>query len=124
MWAKFDNRGSASREADRRAHDLRCRFQSISASSFRKPKPKWRTWSFRTWLSIALFAVVVLYLSYSWIWNSNLWPSQQIRLRTLYISSCAQARRIGLAPLYRGLPGYLAALDADRDGIACEPHPF
>ncbi|WP_445503625.1 excalibur calcium-binding domain-containing protein [Microvirga sp. G4-2] len=30
-------------------------------------------------------------------------------------------RRIGAPPLYKGSSGYREWLDADRDGIACEP---
>lgn len=35
--------------------------------------------------------------------------------------NCDQARAMGLAPAYRGQPGYAPHLDADNDGIACEP---
>jgi hypothetical protein len=35
--------------------------------------------------------------------------------------NCAQARAAGAAPIYRGQPGYAPWLDADDDGIACEP---
>lgn len=33
---------------------------------------------------------------------------------------CAAARAAHAAPLRRGRPGYRAALDPDRDGVACE----
>jgi hypothetical protein len=36
--------------------------------------------------------------------------------------NCAEARAAGDAPLFRGEPGYGPHLDADRDGIACEPY--
>ncbi|BDG73190.1 hypothetical protein Rmf_31190 [Roseomonas fluvialis] len=36
---------------------------------------------------------------------------------------CAAARLVGLAPSYRGGPGYWPARDADLDGIACEAWP-
>jgi hypothetical protein len=36
---------------------------------------------------------------------------------------CGAARLVGLAPSYRGGPGYWPERDADRDGIACEPWP-
>jgi hypothetical protein len=36
---------------------------------------------------------------------------------------CGAARLVGLAPSYRGGPGYWPERDADRDGIACEPFP-
>jgi micrococcal nuclease len=35
---------------------------------------------------------------------------------------CDEARAAGVAPLYRGDPGYRSALDADGDGVACEPY--
>ncbi|MEZ5957393.1 MAG: excalibur calcium-binding domain-containing protein [Hyphomonadaceae bacterium] len=37
-------------------------------------------------------------------------------------SSCDAARAAGAAPLRSGDPGYGPHLDADGDGIACEPH--
>lgn len=35
---------------------------------------------------------------------------------------CSAARAAGAAPLYVGQPGYGAHMDADGDGIACEPY--
>lgn len=35
-------------------------------------------------------------------------------------ANCSAARTAGVAPLYRGQPGYSAKLDRDGDGIACE----
>jgi Excalibur calcium-binding domain len=35
---------------------------------------------------------------------------------------CSEARKAGVAPLYRGDPGYAEHLDRDHDGIACEPY--
>jgi hypothetical protein len=42
-------------------------------------------------------------------------------LPTFY-PSCAWARAYGSTPIKRGEPGYRSALDADDDGIACEPY--
>lgn len=39
----------------------------------------------------------------------------------IYYRNCAAARAAGVAPIYRGEPGYESRLDADSDGIACEP---
>lgn len=39
-----------------------------------------------------------------------------------YYPGCNAARADGVAPLYRGEPGYRPELDGDSDGIACEPH--
>jgi hypothetical protein len=40
----------------------------------------------------------------------------------VFYGNCAAARAAGAAPIYAGQPGYRAALDADSDGIACEPY--
>lgn len=42
--------------------------------------------------------------------------------RQVYYRNCDAARAAGAAPLRRGEPGYRPALDADNDGIACEPY--
>ena len=34
--------------------------------------------------------------------------------------NCSAARKAGVAPIYRGQPGYRPGLDRDGDGIACE----
>ncbi len=39
-----------------------------------------------------------------------------------YWRRCDDARAAGTAPIYRGEPGYRDGLDADYDGIACEPY--
>jgi hypothetical protein len=40
----------------------------------------------------------------------------------VYYPNCATARAAGAAPMQEGEPGYRPALDADNDGVACEPH--
>ena len=40
----------------------------------------------------------------------------------IYFRSCDEARRSGYSSMYRGFPGYREGLDADNDGIACEPY--
>nr|WP_230281895.1 excalibur calcium-binding domain-containing protein [Croceicoccus sp. Ery15] len=42
---------------------------------------------------------------------------------SVYYRYCSEAQNAGAAPLYRGSPGYRPDLDADGDGIACEPYP-
>lgn len=37
-----------------------------------------------------------------------------------YYPNCAAARAAGVAPIYRGQPGYSSKLDRDGDGVACE----
>ena len=40
----------------------------------------------------------------------------------VYYRNCDAARDSGVAPIRRGEPGYRPELDADGDGIACEPY--
>jgi hypothetical protein len=42
--------------------------------------------------------------------------------QSVYYARCADARAAGRAPILRGQPGYRRGLDADSDGIACEPY--
>ncbi len=42
--------------------------------------------------------------------------------RRVYYRNCDAARLAGAAPLYFGAPGYRPPLDADGDGVACEPY--
>ena len=37
-----------------------------------------------------------------------------------YYPNCAAARAAGVAPIFRGQPGYRGRLDRDNDGVACE----
>ena len=39
-----------------------------------------------------------------------------------YYPNCDAARSAGVAPITEGEPGYRQQLDADDDGIACEPY--
>jgi len=39
-----------------------------------------------------------------------------------FYPGCNAARAAGVAPLYRGEPGYRPEMDGDSDGIACEPY--
>lgn len=39
-----------------------------------------------------------------------------------YYPGCDAARAEGVAPLYRGEPGYRPEMDGDSDGVACEPY--
>lgn len=40
----------------------------------------------------------------------------------VYYRNCSEAREAGVAPIYRGQPGYRPEMDGDNDGIACEPY--
>ena len=49
------------------------------------------------------------------------WKSLSARM-PVYYRNCDAARAAGAAPIHRGQPGYRVDLDADEDGIACEPY--
>lgn len=40
----------------------------------------------------------------------------------VFYRNCDQARAAGAAPINFGEPGYRPPLDADSDGVACEPY--
>jgi len=49
-------------------------------------------------------------------------PVRRVQATEVYFSGCNEVRAAGLAPLYRGQPGYRPQMDGDDDGIACEPY--
>ncbi|MFD2577851.1 excalibur calcium-binding domain-containing protein [Novosphingobium colocasiae] len=49
-------------------------------------------------------------------------PARISHLRARFYRNCEAARAAGVAPLYAGEPGYRGGMDADGDGIACEPY--
>lgn len=99
----------------------------------RKNSPSSR--SSRPLISVSLLLVVLLAEYGSPIYGSmsdivaavflgeSKWTESMSRRHRLAASSCAAARSVGLAPSYRGQPGYYRKHDADNDGIACEPWP-
>ena len=42
---------------------------------------------------------------------------------SVYYPNCKAACDAGVAPIYKGQPGYRPGLDRDNDGIACEKCP-
>ena len=42
--------------------------------------------------------------------------------RSVYYRGCSEVEAAGMAPLYRGEPGYREGMDGDGDGIACEDY--
>ncbi len=50
-------------------------------------------------------------------------PIRTVDARSVGVpANCTEARAMGIAPMYRGDPGYSAHMDGDNDGIACEPY--
>jgi len=114
-----------SRDPEREAQKIKRRFQAVSDRSFSRRGPrKIKRRSRSGALAVVGLAAIAAYIIYTWVWRSNLWPSEQVRSQATYITDCVSARRMGIAPLYKGFPGYRTSLDRDGDGIACEPYPF
>lgn len=45
----------------------------------------------------------------------------EFSLRDIHYQTCREALQDGRASMRRGEPGYRPELDADNDGVACEP---
>ena len=56
------------------------------------------------------------------IWSSTPTSPHHRSSQDVYYRNCDAARAAGAAPIRRGEPGYRPFLDADNDGIACEPY--
>jgi hypothetical protein len=79
---------------------------------------------YRHQAAIAGFAAVAFVaLAYPVVANLSRWPLSVALRHAAAAPNCAAARAVGLAPAYRGQPGYYPQHDRDRDGIACEPWP-
>lgn len=57
-----------------------------------------------------------------WSLASGTQQAEEADESSVYYHRCDAARAAGAAPMRIGEPGYRAALDADGDGIACEPY--
>jgi hypothetical protein len=69
-----------------------------------------------------LFLVVVMAATAKWISLQTLsFAEPQSGVAEIHYRNCAAARAAGAAPIHIGEPGYEPRLDADNDGIACEP---
>lgn len=57
-------------------------------------------------------------------WHSATMSREQLEQieKSAYYRNCDAARAAGVAPIYRGSPGYRPEMDGDSDGIACEPY--
>lgn len=112
-------------DRDIHAAALRGRFRAISQRYFKQ----WKRWgdevvsrrdlaryaAYFVCLSIGSFAIFTAFA------NSP-WPMMTTLKHFAAARNCDAARAVGLAPAYRGEPGYYARHDRDRDGIACEPY--
>jgi hypothetical protein len=112
-------------DPDRRARELKQQLAAVWKRSFPRRRFRWKRYVDGPMIAFAVMLVaIVSFILYRWVWNSNLWPSNQALVQSTYLRNCADARQLGVVPLYSGSAGYRGSLDRDRDGIACEPYPF
>jgi hypothetical protein len=71
----------------------------------------------------ACAALALAALFYPAAENLSRWPLTVALRHVAAAPNCMAARAVGLAPAWRGQPGYYPQHDRDRDGIACEPSP-
>jgi len=105
------------RDPDREARRLKKRFRDISrryerALAFRR-SIKW----LKLCLGTALLAVVLTWASLRF----GPWPPLETLKHLVALPSCGMADAVGLAPAYRGQPGYWQHHDDDGNGRTCEP---
>jgi len=80
----------------------------------------------RLWIGAVAFAFVAGALAAQILLPLHVAPASADTLRierSVFYRNCAAARAAGVAPIYEGQPGYRSGLDADGDGVACEPYP-
>jgi hypothetical protein len=120
LWGRYSGR-----DPEKEIYKLKQRFQAVSRRSFHRRPPRWlRQPDWPSLWTVGALVALTLFIGWRWFWDSNMWPASQVLLQRTYVRDCAEARRIGIAPLYSGYAGYRESLDRDRDGIACEPYPF
>ena len=107
---------------------LRANPQGMRWNRTTPPTKRWRVSRYRSarlrrirrWAPLSALAVAVLLLALT---GPSHWPLLTKLRHIAAYPNCAAARAVGLAPAYRGQPGYWPSHDRDSDGIACEPWP-
>jgi len=106
-------------DPDRRADQLRSHFNKVSNKSFKARRPR----SYQPWLTMSFLILAIIATAYIALPALSPWPRMVTFRHILAAANCDTSRALGLAPARKGEPGYWRKLDADRDGIACEPWP-
>lgn len=106
-----------SREAEHRLRRLKRGFTVVSRHHDRRATLR-RLFS---WLKVVIVLAIAGYGIYIQVANYVGWSPMVILRHLQAYKNCDAARAVDLAPAARGEPGYWSHLDADDDGIACEP---
>jgi hypothetical protein len=110
-------------DPDAKANALKRRFRSISrryerSLASRRILRKTTQVAGGGLLLLALLSAPIAITAYLWDW-----PFMTTARHFMAWPNCGVAREAGLAPAFRGAPGYWLHHDVDRDGIACESWP-
>jgi hypothetical protein len=101
--------------AETRLRKLKRGFQRVSRRWDRpiKLRKLYRTLTIAAIIATASFAL-------TWYFLTSPWPLFPTLKHLAAFPNCHAARLVGLAPAYKGQPGYWAHNDRDNDGTACE----
>lgn len=92
---------------------------------FERQAKRRRSWYVqRVVINLLMIVLLLAVITVAWIYVPQWAREMQARERSVYYPNCAAARAAGAAPIRIGEPGYRPELDADNDGIACEPVPL
>jgi hypothetical protein len=75
------------------------------------------------WFSRLALALLIAGIAYFVMLNFSPWSPWATVKHILAFPNCSATRALGLAPAFKGSPGYWPQHDRDNDGIACEPWP-
>ena len=108
-----------SRDPEAALGSLNRRFQTVSRRWERRSRV--RRFLRRTLPLMGIVAVLTLFAGAGLMFSP--WPPLLTLQHIAAAPNCSAARLVGLAPAYRGEPGYYNSHDRDKDGWACEPMP-
>jgi hypothetical protein len=74
-------------------------------------------------VGLPILAAITLGGAYGTLMRFSPWDQVTTLRHAAAFPNCGMARLVGLAPAYRGRPGYYVEHDRDQDGWACEPPP-
>ena len=117
-WRVYRNRGP-----EVRAQRLKRRFQKVSRRLDQRVGRRQLLRSARMPVMVALGAGAITWglMTAPWSATESSWSAMTSAKHLPAAPNCDAARAVGLAPAYRGQPGYWPRHDRDDDGIACEP---
>jgi hypothetical protein len=98
-----------------------CAMRRIDHRARRRPHD-WKQASTTAFVVVGIAWLAAPQMNSLWTTTTSS-PEEVARIETsVHYSNCDEARDAGVAPIYRGEPGYREGMDGDADGVACEPY--